>query len=136
MIAEPALALRDAAAELTRLRKRFAMVGGLAVSIRAEVRFTRDVDLAVDVQDDEETESMARELRARGYQVIALVEHEAAGRLATVRLRAPSQVTVDLLTASSGIERELVERATSVPIEDVGTLPVANAEDLLATKIL
>jgi hypothetical protein len=38
--------------------KRFALVGGLAVSVRAEVRFTRDVDLAVAVSSDAEAESL------------------------------------------------------------------------------
>jgi hypothetical protein len=32
--------------------RRFALVGGLAVSLRAEVRFTRDVDLAVVAQEE------------------------------------------------------------------------------------
>jgi hypothetical protein len=133
---EPAVALRDAASALTRLGKRFAVVGGFGVSLRAEVRFTRDVDLAVDVRDDEDAESLVRELRARGYVVIALVEHEEARRLATVRLRSPSHVTVDLLTASSGIEHEIIARATPVSVEGIGPLPVASAEELLAIKVL
>jgi hypothetical protein len=133
---EPAVALRDAAAELRRLGKRFAVVGGFAVSLRAEVRFTRDVDLAVVVQDDAEVEALVRDLRQRGYEPIALVEHEEAKRLATVRLRSPSHVTVDLLTASSGIEAEIVARATTISVEGIGSLPVASAEELLATKVL
>ena len=48
-----AAAARDIAAE----GKRFSLVGGLAVSVRAEVRFTRDVDLAVAVENDAEAES-------------------------------------------------------------------------------
>jgi hypothetical protein len=48
-MAEPApeLALRAICAELTSRGKLFALVGGLAVSVRAEVRFTRDVDIVV-----------------------------------------------------------------------------------------
>ena len=34
------------------------MVGGLAISVRAEVRFTRDVDIVVLVADDSEAESL------------------------------------------------------------------------------
>jgi predicted nucleotidyltransferase len=133
---DPALALAQIAAELTRLRRTFALVGGLAVSVRGEVRFTRDVDLAVHVSDDADTESLARELRARGYAVVALVEHDEAKRLATLRLRSPSGVTVDLLTASSGIEAEIVARAAAVSIEGVGDVPVAQPEELLAMKVL
>jgi hypothetical protein len=40
-------ALLDIVGQLLRLQVPFALVGGLAVSIRAEVRFTRDVDIAV-----------------------------------------------------------------------------------------
>jgi nucleotidyltransferase AbiEii toxin of type IV toxin-antitoxin system len=133
---DPAVALRQAAADLTRLARGYAVVGGFGVSVRAEVRFTRDVDLAVDARDDAEVEVLVRELRARGYSVIALVEHEDAKRLATVRLRSPSGVTVDLLTASSGIEAEIVARATPVSIENIGPVFVARAEELLAMKVL
>ncbi len=43
---------------------------------------------------------------------------------------------MDLLTASSGIEPEIVARATAVDIEGVGVIPVAQAEELVATKVL
>lgn len=36
-------ALRSAADELHRRHQRFALVGGLAIAIRGEVRFTRDI---------------------------------------------------------------------------------------------
>jgi predicted nucleotidyltransferase len=47
-MAEPApeLALAAIARELSERGRRFALVGGLAVSVRSEVRFTRDVDIA------------------------------------------------------------------------------------------
>ena len=38
--------------------QRLALVGGLAVSARAEPRFTRDVDLAVAVVSDDEAERL------------------------------------------------------------------------------
>jgi hypothetical protein len=133
---DPGAALQQIAAELTHLGKGFAVVGGLGVSLRAEVRFTRDVDLALRVRDDREVELMVLELRAKHYDVVALVEHDEARRIATVRLRDPSGITVDLLTASSGLESEIVERATPVVIEDIGVVPVAQAEELLAMKVL
>lgn len=129
-------ALRGTVEELRARGRRFALVGGLAVSVRAEVRFTRDVDLAVVVLDDADTEALVFELRGKGYRPLASVEHETQGRLATVRLLAPQGVKVDLLTASSGIEHEVVEGATPVTLEGVGALPVASAEDLLSLKVL
>jgi hypothetical protein len=133
---DPGAALQQIARELKRLGTPFAVVGGIGVSLRAEVRFTRDVDLAVDVRDDAQAESLVRELRAVHYDVIALVEDDDAKRVATVRLRSPAGVAVDLLTASSGIEPEIVARATPVAIEGVATVLVAEAEELLAMKVL
>ena len=134
--ASPEAALRQVADELRRRGRPFALVGGLGVSIRGEVRFTRDVDLAIVASTDAETEALVRELGGAGYVVIAIVEHDERKRLATVRLRSPSGIVVDLLAASSGIEREVVDRAEPIAIEGAGTIPVARAEDLLALKVL
>jgi len=134
--ADPLLELKRIADELGRMRRAFALVGGLAISVRGEVRFTRDVDIAVTVRDDADTEFLTRELRAKGYVVAAVVEHDEAKRLATVRLRSASGMAVDLLTASCGIEAEIVERAEPVSIEGVGVVQVARAEELLAMKVL
>ncbi|MGH9200833.1 MAG: hypothetical protein ACRD2A_06320 [Vicinamibacterales bacterium] len=49
--------------DLTSERRAFALVGGLAVSVRTEPRFTRDTDLVVAVQDDAEAEAVARGLK-------------------------------------------------------------------------
>lgn len=101
-------ALAHAAATLHGLGIPFALVGGLAVSVRSEVRFTRDVDIAVAVADDNEAEDVIDRLRAAGYSPVATVEQERHERLATARLRSPSGMVVDLVFASSGIEGEVV----------------------------
>jgi hypothetical protein len=130
------LALATAAKDVAAAGKQFALVGGLAISVRAEVRFTRDVDLAVAVDDDAEAEALVYSLTLRGYTAVTSVEHEATSRLATIRLRSPQAVKVDLLFASSGIERETVARAGVVEVPPVGDLPIARAEELLAMKVL
>lgn len=115
----------------------FALVGGLAVSARVEPRFTRDIDLAVAVTDDREAEQLAAHLRQSGYETVALVEQEATGRLATVRLqRGEDAPTVDLLFASSGIESETVADAEPLTVLGDEPLPVARVPHLLAMKIL
>lgn len=130
------LALAAAVKDLRRAKCVFALVGGLAVSVRAEVRFTRDVDLAVQVKDDAEAEHLIFALKTSGYQPVATVEHEERHRLATIRLLAPQNVKIDLLFASSGIEQEIVERATAVALPHTGDVPVAAAEELLSMKVL
>jgi hypothetical protein len=76
-------ALRQICTDLTTAGHSFALVGGLAVSARTEPRFTRDADIAVAVASDVEAERLVRTLRARDYEIDALVEQEAVGRLAT-----------------------------------------------------
>lgn len=133
-----ALALR-AAEELTTRKVKFALVGGFAVATRAEPRFTRDVDLAVALRDDAEAESLVRDLARSGYRVLSLVEQEAVGRLATVRLQPAGEgdpAVLDLLVASSGIEAEIVAAADPLTIVPGLTLPVATVAHLLALKVL
>lgn len=112
--------LHAAIEDLKGLGARFALVGGLAVSVRAEPRFTRDVDLVVAVSTDREAEAIVRALLGRGYRVLAQVEQEAVRRLATVRLQPPGPdrigLVVDLLFASSGIEIEIVARAEEMTL--------------------
>jgi hypothetical protein len=93
------------------------------------------VDLAVAVVDDADAEQLILLLRNRSYQVRATVEQDAVGRLSTVRLLSPDGVKVDLLFASSGIEPEIVARAEWIE-QGPGRLPVARAEELVATKVL
>jgi hypothetical protein len=104
--------------------------------VRGEVRTTRDVDLALAVRDDREVEALTADLMGSGYRVVATVEQEERGRLATVRLVSRIGFPVDLLAASSGIEPEIVASAQPVKFEIAGSIPVALAEDLLAMKLL
>jgi predicted nucleotidyltransferase len=132
----PEQALAAITRELSERGRRFALVGGLAVSVRAEVRFTRDVDVAVLVSDDADAEQLIYELRQRGYQALATVEHETQHRLSTVRLLGSDGVKVDLIFATSGIEPEIIDGATSVEVAAAGSIPVAAAEELVAMKVL
>ena len=107
--------LRRIVVDLTDLGRRFALVGGLAVSVRTAPRLTPDSDLAVLVTDDGDAEALVRDLAARGWRALAAMEQSAARRLATVRLSPASAgsggTVVDLLVASSGIEPEVVTAA-------------------------
>ena len=131
--------LRRVDADLARSRISFALIGGLAVSARTEPRFTRDADLAVALDSDAEAQSLVHGLRVLGYGIGAIVEQEAVGRLATVRLTrspAPEAPVVDLLFASSGIEAEVVAEAEPIEVLPHLTLPVATTGHLIALKVL
>ncbi len=128
--------LRQATNDVAEVGARFAVVGGLAVSARAEPRMTRDADLAIAVRDDDEAERIVLAMQARGYSVLAAVEQNATGRLSTVRLGSEGFAITDLLFASSGIEPEIVERATELSVIPGLVLPVASVGDLIAMKLL
>ena len=129
--------LTEVSADLQLLEVRWALIGGLAVGARVEPRFTRDVDLAVDVANDAEAEKLIHSLHAKGYQISAVLEQAKTGRLATVRLRpATDDRLVDLLFASCGIESQVVEFADNLELEDGVFAPVATVGHLIAMKIL
>lgn len=128
-------ALRALVERLDARKVPFAVVGGLATSARGEARFTRDVDLAVAVHDDE-AERMLFDLSRAGYVVVATVEQDATGRLATARLRAPDGTVCDLVFATSGVEPEVVASAEPLELFPDLRLPTASVESLLAMKTL
>lgn len=135
--------LRLTAAALGEAGARFAVVGGLAVSARAEVRFTRDVDMAVAAAADHEAERLLARLLRTGFRPIAELDHKPTGRLATMRLAPPGvsfvdfdaeqPPVVDLLFATTGIEPEVVNEATPFDFRHT-LLPVAPVPHLIAMK--
>lgn len=131
-------AVRRIATDLVELNVPFALVGGLAVSVRTEPRFTRDADLAVSVASDVEAEQLLFSLTHRAYQIQTSIEHTGTGRLATARLVSPARASliVDLLFASSGIEREVVAEADYIEIFADLKLRVAKPGHLVAMKLL
>ncbi len=132
--------LRRITADLTAAHVGFALVGGLAASSRAEPRFTRDVDLAVAVDDDAAAEALVRRLLAEGYRATSVLEQEEIGRLSTVRFLPPEDVAagavIDLLFASSGIEFEIVDAAEPTTLAPGLRVPVARTGHLIAMKLL
>ena len=132
-------ALRDVLGHLSDAGVSCALIGGLAVSVRTEPRFTRDADLAVGVADDREAESLIRRLVASGYRVHAAVEQDTQARLATVRIASsdlPDAPIIDLLFASSGIEQEVVAAAEVLDVLPGLPMRVATYGHLIALKVL
>lgn len=122
------------------LGHRTALVGGLAVSLRARERFTRDIDFAVAVATDAIAEQLVMDVQRSGLRLVEIIEQESLGLLATARFADPESAaetpTLDLICASSGIEREAVAEAKSVRVLRQLTLPVAQIPHLIAMKVL
>lgn len=134
------LLLDRIAAQFIHWQQPWALVGGLAVSVRTEPRFTRDIDLAVAVADDAAAEALVHNLHGTGYFTLATVEQEEQHRLATARLApsglSPQGLMLDLLFASSGIEADICIEAEPLQVFASLTVPVARIHHLIALKIL
>jgi len=132
--------LRQLTALLDDRRQPWALVGGLAVSVRTEPRFTRDIDFVVAVSDDNEAEALVYSLQAEGFHALATVEQQETHRLATARLAPsgdrPEGLMLDLLFASSGIEAEICAEAEPLQVFPGVCVPVARLHHLMALKVL
>ena len=135
---DPTAMLRRVVGDLESDGLDFALVGGLAISIRAEPRLTQDRDFAVSVADDNAAEGVVAGLIRRGYAADMAVEQDVTGRLATVRLTgpAPDASITDLLFASCGVEPEIVAAAERLEVLPGLALPVARTGHLIAMKLL
>lgn len=125
--------------DLRALGVPWALVGGLAVSARAEPRMTRDIDVALTITGDQEAEQIVHRLRDRGYLDGDSMFHRETGRLSTVRLQQrddESGTCCDLLFAMSGIEGEVVAAAEPLEVLPGLVSPVATRGHLLALKVL
>ena len=126
-----------AAADLGAMKMRWALIGGWAVSLRSTPRFTKDLDFAIAIADDGEAEDVVLRLRGYGYTPMKVIEQDYVERLSGVRLaRQGSEVIVDLLFASSGIENEIVASADRIRALPRLMVPVATTAHLIALKIL
>ena len=130
--------LAEALADVVAAGVRCALVGGVAVGVRAYERTTRDVDLAVVCPDDGTAESLVRHLRARGYGLVQVLESVGTGRIATIRMTSPRspRTLVHLLVLATGIEEEMAQDAELVEVAAGLTCPVAMRGHLVAMKVL
>jgi predicted nucleotidyltransferase len=114
-----------------------ALVGGLAVSARAEPRFTRDLDFAIAVASDDEAAPYVFQLRQVGYEIVTAMEQTTQHRLSTIRLRRGGRSPLlDLLFAACGIETEIVQAAEPLEIASGVVTDVAQVGHLIAMKLV
>ena len=131
-------AFRRLEVDLRQLDLRWALIGGLAIGVRAEPRTTKDIDIMIAVDRPQDDQQIVGDFLARGYRLLQVLERKDRDRMATVRLVAPGEaaegIVVDLLFASSGIEPEVVDSAELLEIVPGLVVPVATIGHLLALK--
>ncbi len=133
--------VRQIAAALDEEGRKWAFVGALAISARAGLRASRDVEIAISVSDDQDARGLVFDLQAGGFQVAGAIAKDAAGRTAAVRLRSVGEthrkgIVVDLLFASSGVEDEIASAAERIPVLPGLVVPVALPAHLIALNVL
>jgi len=134
---EPALwpTLADAARVFEDRDIRFALIGGLAVSLRGQPRMTVDVDLVI-LADLDRALQLVRELASTPFAPLFSGVEEVVTRSYILPLRhRVTGIRVDVVIGMSGFERQAVERAAPVAIGEL-RVPVVAVEDLLVMKAL
>lgn len=127
--------LADAVSFLQAKGVPYALIGGLAVSLRGQPRMTADVDLVIAV-DIEQARALADSLPSSSFRPLFddFIEVLETAFLLPLRHRV-TNVKVDIAIGLSGFERQAVARAEILQL--AGTpVSVATAEDLLIMKVL
>lgn len=129
-------ALADAADFLQSRAIPFAVIGGIASSVRGEPRVTSDVDLVIGV-DVARALELLHSLGDSPFEPLFSGAEEVVERsfILPVKHRA-SGVRVDMAIGLSGFEKDAIARAEIVNIGSKIAAPVASIEDLLVMKIL
>jgi hypothetical protein len=127
--------LADLTTWLRREQVSFAVIGGLAVGVRGEPRFTADVDVVVGLDLDAALQLVVR-LSGSPFQPLFPDVAEVVRTSFILPLRhVDTGVRVDVAIGLSGFERQLLARAGEITIAGF-TAPVATAEDLILMKLL
>ena len=131
MIAEVERALLDGIAALEALDVRYAIVGGLAVSVWAMPRATRDVDLYADL-DHAQRPQVQKELEAHGFEVPAMTEE--LEQFGVFRSRSRNDgIFLDIFSAVGPLGQAILDRRRRITLEgrDVWLI---SPEDLILLK--
>lgn len=127
--------LVDAVKFLDAERVPYALIGGLAVSLRGQPRMTADVDLVI-LADVPRSLALARGLEGTDFRPLFDDVAQVVQKSFILPLRhRTTNVKVDLALGLSGFEQQIMSRAERLSL--AGTeIAVATAEDLLIMKIL
>jgi len=127
--------LLDAAAFLEQEGVPYALIGGIAVSLRGQPRVTADVDMVIALDVDRARELVGR-LTGSNFEPLFRGVEEIVEKALILPLRHRStHIKVDLAIGLSGFERQAIRRANQVHVEETPIL-VASIEDLLIMKAL
>jgi hypothetical protein len=127
--------LADATGFLVSEGISYALIGGMAASLRGQSRTTADVDLVIDTDVSEALVLITR-LERSAFRPLFDNVAEVVERSFILPLRhRTTNIKVDMSLGLSGFEQKLIGRAEPLDISGT-TVSVVTAEDLLIMKIL
>jgi hypothetical protein len=127
--------LFDAVGFLESQRLAYALIGGLAVSLRGQPRLTADVDIVIKADLDGALE-LSRNLEHSPFRALFGDVEDVIVKSFLLPLRhRTTNVKVDVAIGMTGFEHEIVARAKTLLVGDCN-IAVASAEDLLIMKVL
>jgi predicted nucleotidyltransferase len=127
--------LADATNWLQSQSVRFALVGGLAASLRGQTRTTADVDMII-AADAKRALTLAESLAASPFKPLFGDFAQVVEKSFILPLRhRTTNVKLDLALGMSGFEQQAIARAELVEMAGV-SVPVITGEDLLIMKVL
>lgn len=127
--------LAKVARQLEQRKIPYCVIGGQAVLVHGEPRFTRDIDLTLGTSTDRLPELLAL-AKAEGWRVlVGNAEAFVAQHLVLPCEDATSGVRVDFIFGLTPFERQAVERAQAIEVAG-SAVCFATAEDLLIHKLV
>jgi hypothetical protein len=123
--------LLDIAALFARSSVGYAVIGGHAVNVWLEPRFTASIDVTVVATPDELARLLAV-LQSAGYHVERQLGAEQPSGPDFIRLRSNTGSVLEIQPAKTELQRELVRRAQ----RQSGSVVTATVEDLLILKLI
>ncbi|HMU40713.1 MAG TPA: nucleotidyltransferase [Pseudomonadota bacterium] len=131
MITEVERALLDGISALEALDVRYAIVGGLAVSVWAMPRATRDVDLYADL-DPAKKPQVQRALETHGFEVPAMSEE--LEQFGVFRSRSRDHgIFLDIFSATGPLGQAILDRRRCITLEGRAVWLIS-PEDLILLK--
>ncbi|MBI3930152.1 MAG: nucleotidyl transferase AbiEii/AbiGii toxin family protein [Armatimonadetes bacterium] len=132
-------ALRRGVEAFQELGIEYALVGGVAATVRGRLRSTRDCDVLV-VASRQDLSALKAELRERGFSHLDRADRHVIEDVVLYRFWFPVEesgfsLSLDVQAGGSDYHREVVLRATAETFGAV-ELQVASREDLILLKLL
>jgi hypothetical protein len=110
------------------------IIGGIAVGLLSQTRFTEDLDAMVLLSLDDIPQFIAAAQKVEIIARISQIEEFAKHNRVLLLRHAPSQTNIDISLGALPFEQEVVQRSIVHVIDDTLTIRLPTPEDLIIMK--